>query len=283
MKQLFAVVLVAALGAAPVAAEQVDARTLADIRAELQVMQEELGVLRRELEQTEGQRDPETEGSLFDRISAIESELQRLTGKTESLELRIERIVADGTNRLGDLQFRLTELEGGDISELGQVPALGGEAPGDDVADSGDTAVLRADEAEDREDAPAMAVGEQGDFDSARDALEDGEYERAEEMFAAFVQTYPGGPLTTRAHVLRAEALDALGQDSRAARAWLDAYSAEPHGRHAPQAMYRLGLNLEALDQPQEACVMFFELEDRFPESDFAPRARNAAQDIGCE
>lgn len=285
MKRLFVALLVCAL-AAPAAAQDPDSRTLADIRAELQVLQDELEGLRRELSQTEDQRDPQTQGGMFDRLSAIESELQRLSGKTETLQLRIERIVADGTNRLGDLEFRLTELEGGDVSELGQTPTLGGDPPGDDAADPDGTAtpVARDDDAADApDDAPQMAVGEQGDFDAARDALEDGEYERAAELFAEFTETYPGGPLTTRAHVLRAEAFDALGQESRAARAWLDAYSAEPHGRHAPQAMYRLGLNLETLEQPQEACVMFFELMDRFPDSDFAPRARDAAQDIGCE
>ena len=282
MKRLFVALLVCAL-AAPAIAEEVDSRTLADIRAELQVLQDELEALHRELSQTEDQRDPETQGGMFDRLSAIESELQRLSGKTETLELRIERIVSDGTNRLGDLEFRLTELEGGDVSELGQTPPLGGDPPSDAVAESGAAAIARDDADDAPADAPQMAVGEQSDFDAARDALEDGEYERAAELFAEFTETYPGGPLTTRAHVLRAEAFDALGQESRAARAWLDAYSAEPHGRHAPQAMYRLGLNLETLEQPQEACVMFFELTDRFPDSDFAPRARDAAQDIGCE
>ena len=57
----------------------------------------------------------------------MESELQRLTSKTEELENRVNRIVADGTRRIGDLEFRLVELEGGDVGALGQTSTLGGE------------------------------------------------------------------------------------------------------------------------------------------------------------
>ena len=43
--------------------------------------------------------------------------MQRLTSKSEELENRINRIVSDGTTRIGDLEFRLVELEGGDVSD----------------------------------------------------------------------------------------------------------------------------------------------------------------------
>jgi len=43
----------------------------------------------------------------LDRLNAIEAELQRLTAKTEEVEFRVNRITVDGTNRIGDLEFRL--------------------------------------------------------------------------------------------------------------------------------------------------------------------------------
>ena len=91
---------------------QVD-ETLADVRQELTVLYVEVQRLKRELSTT-GAASVNTGGnSVLDRVNAMESELQRLTSKTEELENRINRIVSDGTNRIGDLEFRLVELEGG--------------------------------------------------------------------------------------------------------------------------------------------------------------------------
>ena len=55
---------------------------------------------------------------MLERVQNIETELQRLTALSEELQFRVERVVQDGTNRVGDLEFRLVELEGGDISTL---------------------------------------------------------------------------------------------------------------------------------------------------------------------
>ncbi|MCQ8811847.1 hypothetical protein NQU36_28345, partial [Escherichia coli] len=65
----------------------------------------------------------------LERVDAIEAELTRLTARTEELQGRVERVVADGTNRLGDLEFRVCELEPGcDIGEIGDTLPIGGEA-----------------------------------------------------------------------------------------------------------------------------------------------------------
>ncbi len=101
--------------------------TLADIRQELSVLYVEIQKLKRELSTTAGASSGGSGGTFLDRISAIEAELQSVTAKTEELELRINRVVQDGTNRIGDLEFRLVELEGGDVSQLGETTTLGGD------------------------------------------------------------------------------------------------------------------------------------------------------------
>ena len=54
-------------------------------------------------------------------------------------------------------------------------------------------------------------------------------------------QTYTGGPLTGRAHLLRGQALDATGDTAAAARAYLEAFSGAPQGPDAPAALLSLG------------------------------------------
>ncbi|WP_198671074.1 tol-pal system protein YbgF [Oceanibium sediminis] len=107
-----------------------DAQTLADIRIEIGTLKAEIESLRNEL--VAG--DPAVTGvtntaPVLTRVDQIEEELRRLTGQAEELRFRIDKIVQDGTNRIGDLEFRLLELEGGDYSTLGETRPLGSDAP----------------------------------------------------------------------------------------------------------------------------------------------------------
>ena len=106
-------------------------QTLADIRQELTVLFVEVQKLKRELSTTGAPQTNLGGTSALDRLNTMEAELQRLTASTEELTNRVNRIVEDGTNRIGDLEFRLVKLEGGDISQLGETTTLGG-----DVGDS---------------------------------------------------------------------------------------------------------------------------------------------------
>ncbi|MBT8475817.1 MAG: tol-pal system protein YbgF [Alphaproteobacteria bacterium] len=247
-------------------------QTLADIRQELTVLYVEVQRLKRELSTTGGVNVPLGGTSALDRIDAIESELQRLTSATERLQNRVDRVVTDGTNRIGDLEFRLVELEGGDISQLGETTTLGGDTGLPPVAlpppSSGGGAQL--------------AVGEQADFDVARAAFEAGNYEDAAERFNQFTQTYTGGPLTAEAHFWRGEALSAMGSPGQAARAYLESFSGDPDGMMAPDALLRLGLSLDALGQADESCLMLSEVMLRFPGSAASDEAQAARADMGC-
>ncbi len=271
--------LVIALCLAGAAAPAQDAATLADIRADLAALRAEIGALQDELSEGEGGGAGGTARpagpATLERVDAIERELQRLTGLTEELQFRIEEIVRDGTNRIGDLEFRLCELEPGcDISALGETPLLGGDAaPGapdpDPAPDPGP-------------DGPQLAVDEQADFDAARAAFDAGDWARAAALFADHVETYPGGPLSSEADFLRGAALGELGQTAQAARAYLDAFSRTPDGPRAPEALLRLGEALGTLGQTQDACITLGEVGVRFPGSDAAGAAEDARARLEC-
>lgn len=257
----------------PLAASAQDDRTLADIRQEMTILYTEVQKLRRELSTTGGAAVNSGGASVLERVGAMESELQRLTAKTEELENRIDRIVADGTNRIGDLEFRLVELEGGDVSALGETTTLGGGA----------TPVVAAPQpTETTTDQASLAVGEADDFERAKAALASGDFRGAATLFETFNQTYPGGPLAAEADLRRGEALNGLGDTREAARAFLASFSAAPQGPLAPDALFELGRALGALDQVQEACVTLGEVSNRFPESAADARARAQSQSLGC-
>lgn len=256
--------------AAPLKAQ--DDQTLADIRQELTVLYVEVQKLRRELSTTGAPQTSVGGASTLDRVNAIESELQRLTSKTEELEFRIDRIVRDGTNRIGDLEFRLVELEGGDVSQLGETTTLGG--------DTQTAAVAPAPQPDPA--APQLATQEQSDFEVARAAYDAGDFVTAAAAFAAFNDAYPGGPMAVTADLYRGRALQELGDTREAARAFLAAFRVNPTGPDAPEALYRLGATLGRLGQTTEACLTLAEVPVRFPGSAFATEAQTEMGALAC-
>jgi len=254
---------------------QDQAQTLADIRQELTVLHVEVQRLAGELNTTGAVAVPTGGGTVEDRVAALEAEISRLTAKTEELEFRINQVVKDGTNRIGDLEYRLVELEGGDVTKLGQTSTLGGgempaapsvAAPAEPTAGNGEQ----------------LAVAEQADYDAAMSAFQGANWAEATERFANFVQAYPGSPMTQEAQFLRGEALAQQGLTSDASRAYLDAFSSDPTGARAPEALLKLGRGLGALGQTNEACVTLGEVANRFPTSPMVAEAQAAKASLGC-
>lgn len=295
MRKRYIFVAVMGLMTAPAALmAQDNDQTLADIRQQLTVLSVEVQKLRRELSTTGGGSVETGGNSVLERVGTMESELQRLTSKTEEMENRINRVVADGTNRIGDLEYRLVELEGGDLGALGETSTLGGGAaptvvapapeadrevvettPGSGGAATAGGIITPINEAE-------LAVSEKTDFERAQGALASGDFRSAADLFATFSQTYPGGPLAAEAEMRRGEALTGLGDNREAARAFLAAFSTDPEGPVAPQSLFELGRALGTLEQTQEACVTLSEVAVRFPGAPQVSQAEAQRQTLGC-
>jgi tol-pal system protein YbgF len=251
--------------------EQQQAQTLADIRQEMAVLFVEVQRLQRELSTTGAPNTAIGGGGMLERVDLIEIELMRLTAKIEELDFRITRVALDGSNQLGDLNFRLCELEPGcDIGALPELVPLGGVAANrPNVAVEPDTGA-------------ELAVSEQSDFERAVTTLTDGDPVSARDQFNAFVESYPGGPLTAEAHFWRGESLSQLGETSSAARAYLTSFSDAPNGAKAADALFKLGTSLGALGQLNEACVTLGEVGLRYPGAGVVLEAQSAMLNLGC-
>ncbi|KIT15544.1 tetratricopeptide repeat protein [Jannaschia aquimarina] len=257
----------------PAAAQ--DTETLADIRQQLTVLNQEVRSLTRELSTT-GAAQLGIEGTSFpDRVMALESQLQELTARTERLSARVETVSRDGGNRIEDLRFQLCELTSDcDISALPNPGPLGGAGDQGAAAPTAPPAGQGG--------GGQLAVGEQAEFDAARAALETGRNAEAAEAFGRFTATYPSGPLTDQARLLRAQALAADNQSGDAARAYLDIFSARPDGPQAAAALLGLGRALGSLGQIEEACLTLDEVGARFPSAPEASEAAAARTGLAC-
>lgn len=266
-----AIALAGLLAAAPVAAQ-----TVADVKAELTLLDSQIQQLRDELVRSGAARGlPTDPATALTRLDQLQAELRSLTDRVDVLTNDIRRIVDEATNRVGDIEFRLTELEGGDTSILGKPEPLGGgltgprprpTSPALDPAATGQ-----------------LAVTEQSDFDAAKAAAEAGDNARAAELFTTFLATYPGGPLSTEAQFRRGEALAATGDQRGAARSFLDAFSGAPQGPLAPRALFSLAGSLAALGQTAEACLTLTEVDSRYPGSDMAGAVATERARLACQ
>ncbi len=250
---------------------QTKEETLADIRQEMIFLNTEIQNLNRELSTTSGATSPTGSGTMLQRVDALELELRRITGVIEQLQFRIDRVVQDGTNRLGDLQFRIIELEGGDVTNMPEIPILGGG----DIPTEGTGSSTTGTGVE-------LAASEQDDFDRAVATVEGGDYSGGVIQLDQFLLIYPDGPLTGQAHYWRAEGLAGQGDWSNAARAFLESFSGTPNGVKAPKSLYRLGVSLAQLGQTQDACATLGEVDLRYPTAVEVSDARSEMTALSC-
>lgn len=276
--------------AAPAAAAE--GRTLADLRADLKALAAELKALRAELNASGAAGFQAAGGdSAIDRMNAMERDLARLTGEAERLRKRIDQVVRDGTNRIGDIEFRLCEMEDGcDLGAL-TTPTLGdqsagtggvvGGVVGGPVAAAGPATghPAGADPVTPSAGVPLTAA-ERRSFEAASAAMQQGDFPRAAELFAAFARTHADSPAAAEAQFLRGAALDSAGDAKGATAAWLSAFAAAPTGPRAADALLGLSRVAAVGKAPSAGCVYLTELTTRFagtPQADEAERRSTAA------
>ena len=243
--------------------------TLEDIRLSLQALDSDLQELRGQFVST-GQVAP---GIPFDagtlaRLDAIEARIRALTGEVERIQFQVRSVSEDGGRRIADLDFRLTELEGGNTSFVAPETPLGNAATVPTPA----------------QELPQVAVSEQAAFDRAKALLDAGDHAAAAIEFEGFLESFPGGPLTTEARYFAALSYEETGQFRAAAINYLNAFSAAPDGERAPDALRRLAGALGRIGQQTEACLTYDEALARFTDQGdaYVNDIVTAKQTLGC-
>ena len=221
-----------------------------DLRYRLGVIDAELADIRARL----GEAPPAAGGGgasgagsdVMLRLDRLEAEIRKLTGRIEQMDFEQRGVAEDAARRFGDIEFRLTELEGGDISILAPVLPLGG----------GGTVVAAG---------PEVSISERGDLDRAIEDVRQGRFDQGEDRLRSFLTAYPRSPLKGEALYWLGESQFVRGAFQNAARSYLDGYNTDRAGADAPQNLYRLGVTLGRLGQLNEACLTLREVRNQFP------------------
>jgi tol-pal system protein YbgF len=223
-----------------------------DLQYRLSVIDAELADIRARLGNAPSARSSSggtgTDAGVMLRLDRMEAEIRQLTGKIEQMAFEQRNVADDAARRFGDIEFRLTELEGGDISALAPVVPLGSTGGGFVVATG-----------------PAVSVSERGDLDRAIEDVNQGRFDQGEDRLHGFLTTYPGSPLKGEALHWLGESQFVRGAFQNAARSYLNGYNTDRSSAFAPKNLFRLGVTLGRLGQVNEACLTLREVRNQFP------------------
>jgi tol-pal system protein YbgF len=274
-----ALILIGAFAAGPGLAQTQwgGSSTPEELRYRLDILDAELADIRARLGGATGSSGATVSGT---GNPQLEGEIRRLTAQLEELQNRVDRIAADLTNRLGDIEFRLTELEGGEPT--GEVaPIGGGTVSGGTLSpfpNQGTTGGTTG-----GQETALVSVSEQSDLDRAINDVNEGRFDQAEDNLRQFVSRYPDSALKGEAWYWMGESQFARGIHADAARSYLNGYQSNTRGTRAPHNLFRLGVSLGRLGVLDEACKTLRQVRIQFPSAgDIVSQADAEADTLTC-
>lgn len=217
----------------------------ADLRYRLDLLDAELADIRARLGGTSGISTPSPSGNGSSiEVGRLEAEVARLTGQVERLQFENRQLKEKVERQLEDLIFRVTELEGGDVTTVPTVN-LGGTATG--------------------QAAQPVVLSEQADLDRAKLDIQQGRFDQGEDRLRSFIQSYPSSSLVGEAHFWLGQSQFVRGAFPDAASTYLAGYRADSRGVYAPDNLLKLGTTLGRLGQLEAGCQTLNEVSRQFP------------------
>jgi len=237
---------------------------------------------------------PTVAASLDARVSQLEDQMQSLTGRIEEVNHNVDLLKAQLDKLSKDVDFRLSALERGGAPAGGAPNAnAGGGASGAAAAGAGGAAAAEPGgrEAPPPPAKPVAGPGQvlpvgtpQQQYDYARALLVQQDYAGAEKSFSAFLSTHPNDPLAGPAQYWLGETYYVRGNYDQAAKTFAEGYQKYPKSSKAPDTLLKLGMSLVQLKRNKDACVLFGELNTRYPNApaNVKQLAHRERQRAGC-
>lgn len=249
--------------------------------------------------QAASQNNAQANIETLNRLNALQQEVASLRGLVEQLQNENAQLKQAAREQYIDLDSRLGRLEGGSTPAAGTAATPAGAdggaptptetpaAPVDAVSGTAAPAAPRGVVADVATGAPAPAdpAGERPMYDSAFQALRDGEYAEASRRFQAYLEAYPAGTLAPNAWYWLGESYYVTQNYDVALTAFESLLQAFPDSAKAPDALLKLGYCQFELGRAPQGEATLRDVIARFPGSDAArlaqSRLRSLALDAG--
>ncbi len=196
--------------------------------------------------------------NLSSRVDALEGQLRSLTGQVEEQGYRTRQLEQQIGQLRTDLQARLDRLE--------PAPPASSEPPASTPPDADETATAPEEAAEEPAAAPAASAGSAEDAYNAGYRLWNSQrYAEAQQALEAAAARFPSTRWTSWMRNLQGRAYLDDDKPATAARIFLANYQDNPQGERAADSLFYLGQALTRLNRRAEACRVYGELEQVYP------------------
>ncbi len=222
----------------------------------------------------------EITAQLLERVSALEEQVRSLRGRLDEIGNQTQQQGQDFSKQLGDLNFRITNLEGG----RGGVPPQAGPARSPPLAPppSGLAPVPPASPG--APPGPPPPRRPELSIQEGNAALARRDYASAEAAAREVLATQRTSPRAYDAQFLLAESLAGKRDWSAAAVAFDDAYNRSRTGSHAQDSLLGLANSLTILGDKRAGCAALAKMRAEFPSPrpDLREPIAAARQRAGC-
>ncbi|MCH8862291.1 MAG: tol-pal system protein YbgF [Proteobacteria bacterium] len=228
------------------------------------------------------------------RLGRIDTQMRGLTGSIEEMAHRQRMLENKFENFRGDMEFRFRELENGGAAAQGDTgsAALAATRPSSGLVETltpaDAVALLERQSLNNAATAPAPALPPgtaEERYKFAFALLRKGDYDKAEAAFRAFVAGHGEHRLAGNAQYWLGETYYVRKDYPRAAAAFLAGFQNYGEGSKGADSLVKLGLTLSNMDQNEDACAAFYEIEVSYPGASEAitRRATSERARLGCE
>lgn len=245
--------------------------------------------------QAASQNNAQANIDTLNRLNALQQEVTSLRGLVEQLQNENAQLKQRAREQYVDLDSRLARMEG--AATAGPAATAPAPAPASVPSTAAPAATAPGLAAPPAPSAPrgvvaAVATGAAADpagerpmYDSAFQALRDGDYAEASRRFQAYLETYPAGTLAPNAWYWLGESYYVTQNYDVALTAFQSLLQSFPDSNKAPDALLKIGYCQFELGRAAEGEATLREVIVRFPGSDAARlaqgRLRSLALDAG--
>ncbi len=232
--------------------------------------------------------------NLSDRLDQLENQMRQYLNQQEQTEYNNRRMAERLDKLVADVDYRFGVIENGGKPPAGPAPtqpqsgaqtsSTDGSGPKD--LNSGAPMQLRTGPAPAPQQQAAAAPAKvtlppgssQDRYDFSYKLLLKGDFAGAEQAFSEWLGAYPDDKLAGNAQYWLAESSYARKDYEKAAANFLKGYQKYPKSPKAPDSLVKLGMSLTNMNQKQQACAVFRQLNADFPNPPPSVRQLAAAE-----
>ncbi|MBB3816833.1 tol-pal system protein YbgF [Xanthomonas arboricola] len=228
------------------------------------------------------QANSQANNDLLNQLQQARSDLQALRATVEQLQHDNEQLKQQSKDQYLDLDGRLNRLEGAGGATPPLPPATGSVTPAPAPAARPATAATSEKPPSVHGDPGTLAVSndERTAYNVAFDALKNGKYDDASQLFLSFLELYPNGVYTPNALYWLGESYYATRNFQLAEAQFRDLVSRYPTHDKAAGGLLKLGLSQYGEGKNNEAQQTLQQVVAQYPGSDAARVAQERLQSI---